>query len=83
MEETKFSWCLGSDVPVEIHLKGGEIKDGTVTALDPKQSRGPYQQSQGLFLDGATIGNDPIEKVVTEEGKDVLSRIKQSFGPGL
>ncbi len=80
---TKYSWCIGRDVPVTIQLEGGVTKEGTVTALDPRQKKGPYQQPRGLFLDGAIVGNDPIEKVVTPKGQDVASYVKMSFGPGL
>lgn len=88
--KTKFDWCLGRDVPVNIWLdkkRHAFPREGTVTALDPKKKKGPFQQQKGLFLDGAIIGRDDIykiEAVVTKKGKkDVTSFIKQIFGPGL
>ncbi|MBI3343198.1 hypothetical protein HY032_03505 [Candidatus Gottesmanbacteria bacterium] len=83
MEKTKLYWCLGKDVPVTITLEDGTTKEGTVTALDPRQMKGPYQQPKRLFLDGATIGKEPIESIVTEKGQDVTRHVKMSFGPGL
>lgn len=82
-KSTRFYWCLGRDVPVTIQFKGGEIRQGTVTALDPGQKKGPYQQPRGLFLDGAVVGKDPIEKVITEKGQNVTPHVKMDFGPGM
>jgi hypothetical protein len=64
---------------------GIEKRDGTVSALDPRKNKGPYEQPRGLFLDGAVINRDwePIKKVVTKNGIDVTKYIKMSFGPGM
>lgn len=83
--KTKFSWCRGRDIRVKIWIKNETYpREGTVTALDPRQKKGPWQHERGLFLDGAELGKEPIEAVfIYRKGKNVLPYIKQSFGAGL
>lgn len=101
---TKKIWCLGSDIPVEIHVfddtnyftrltdgrifadsRIGEIRFGTVTALDPKKIRAGRSQGKGLFLDGPVVRRGSrIKRVITvEHGIDVTRFVKMSYGPGL
>ena len=63
-------WCLGVKVPVKVYMNDGSIweqKYGqqdeipTVSALDPKKKKGPFQQKRGLFIDGPRVDNPNIK----------------------
>ena len=117
MEKTRMYWCLGNEIPVEIHVRVPSVpgksamedraiaiflndirrgvlretpnheiyvKEGNVTALNPRVIKAGRPQGKGLFLEGAVLGKDDIQKVVLRHnGKDVTRHMKQSLGPGL
>lgn len=38
-------------------------EEGTVSALDPRKKKGPYQQPKGLFLDGPVVNIFPLPHI--------------------
>jgi len=100
---TKKNWCLGRDIPVEIHVfdstgfrrltdgrilpdsRIGEIRFGTVTALDPREIKAGRPQGKGLFLDGPVAREGSrIKRVITvAHGTDVTRFVNMSYGSAL
>lgn len=92
-------WCLGYRVPVIVTYKSGIRSDKwcgspvTVSALNPREYKGPYKQKRGLFLDGPRHDDPEVVRVVTKgrcklcgseiKGKDVTKFIRISYGPAL
>lgn len=93
-------WCLGHKVPVRIIMNDGTEWDGwkqpTVSALNPRRSKGPYPQPKGLFLDGPRWDDPNIAQIVAPTKQtchtcgtksvgevDVTQFVRMSYGPGM
>lgn len=92
-------WCLGYRVPAIVVYESGTPENEwcglptTVSALNPREYKGPHRQKRGLFLDGPRHDDSHIALILAlvrnintgEIGRvvDVTKKVKMSYGPGL
>lgn len=94
------TYCKGYEVPAIVIYKNGTVSNRscfgcvmTVSALNPKETKGGHRLGRGLFIDGPRVDNPNIAMVLAlrlnrTTGEvigitDVTKYVKMGIGPGM